>query len=65
MRAQIVLVAVVVLLTLIFTVANWPALSAPASINLLVTEVQGPLGLVILGLGAVLIALFVLLVLSL
>jgi uncharacterized integral membrane protein len=65
MRAQIVLVAVVVLLTLIFTVANWPALSAPAPINLLVTEVQGPLGLVILGLGAVLIALFVLLVLSL
>jgi uncharacterized integral membrane protein len=65
MRAQIVLVAVVVLLTLIFTVANWPALSAPAAINLLVTEVQGPLGLVILGLGAVLIALFVLLVLSL
>jgi uncharacterized integral membrane protein len=65
MRAQIVLVAIVLLLTLAFAVVNWTALSAPAPINLLVTEVQGPLGLVLLGLGAVLIALFVLLVLSL
>ena len=65
MRGQIILVAIVALLTLIFTVVNWTALSAPAPINLLVTEVQGPLGLVILGLGAVLIALFVLLILSL
>jgi hypothetical protein len=63
MRAQIILVAVVVLLTLIFTLLNWGALSAPAPINLLVTQVQGPLGVVILGLGAVLVALFVLLVL--
>ena len=63
MRAQIILVAIVLLLTLVFTVLNWTALSAPAPINLLVTQVQGPLGLVILGFGAVLIALFVLLVL--
>lgn len=63
MRAQIILVAVVLTLTLIFTVLNWAALSAPAPINLLVTQVQGPLGVVILGFGAVLIALFVLLLL--
>src|SRR5262245_12873249 len=63
MRAQIILVAVVVLLTLIFTLLNWTALSAPAPINLLVARVEGPLGVVILGLGAVLIALFVLLLL--
>src|SRR5262245_57475031 len=63
MRAQIILVAVVVLLTLIFTLLNWSALNAPAPINLLVAQVQGPLGVVILGLGAVLIALFVLLLL--
>ncbi len=63
MRAQIILVAVVMLLTLVFTLLNWTALSATAPINLLVTQVQGPLGLVILGLGAVLIALFVLLLL--
>ena len=65
MRAQIALVAIVLLLTLVFAIVNWTALSTPAPINLLVTEVQGPLGLVILGMGAVLIALFVLLVLSL
>jgi uncharacterized integral membrane protein len=63
MRAQIAVVAIVLLLTLVFTLLNWTALSAPAPINLLVTEVQGPLGLVILGFGAILIALFVLLVL--
>jgi uncharacterized integral membrane protein len=65
MRAQIALVVIVLLLTLVFTVMNWTALNAPASINLIVTEVQGPLGLVILGFGTVLVALFVLLVLSL
>ena len=37
MRAQIVLVAVVMLLTLVFTLLNWSALSAPAPINLPVT----------------------------
>lgn len=63
MRAQIILVAIVLLLTVIFTLLNWAALSAPAPINLLVAQVQGPLGLVILGLGAVLIGLFVLLLL--
>jgi hypothetical protein len=63
MRAQIILVAVVLLLTLIFTVLNWAALSTPAPINLLVTQVEGPLGVVVLGLGAVLIVLFVLLLL--
>jgi uncharacterized integral membrane protein len=65
MRAQIVLVAIVMLMTLVFTLLNWSALNAPAPINLLVTQVQGPLGLVILGLGTVLIALFVLLLLRL
>ncbi len=63
MRAQIILVAVVFLLTVIFTVLNWAALSTPAPINLLVARVEGPLGVVVLGLGAVLIALFVVLLL--
>jgi len=63
MRAQIILVAVALLLTLLFTLLNWNALSAPAPINLLVTEVQGPLGVVMLGLGSVVVALFVLLLL--
>ena len=63
MRAQIALVAVVLLLTLAFTMLNWTALNTTAPINLLVTQVQGPLGVVIVGFGVVLIALFVLLLL--
>jgi len=65
MRAQFILATIVLLLTLILAALNWTALSAPAPINLLVTQVQGPLGLVMLGLGAVMLALFVLQVVSL
>jgi len=65
MRAQFILAAIVLLLTLIFAALNWTALSAPAPINLVVTQVQGPLGLVMLGFGGVLIALLVLQVVSL
>ena len=65
MRTQILLVALMVALIVIFSALNWSTLNAPATINLLVTDVQGPIGLVVLMLSAVLIALFVLLVLSL
>ncbi len=65
MRTQILLVALMVVLIIIFSALNWNALNAQATINLLVTEVQGPVGLVVLMLSAVLIALFVLLVISL
>lgn len=65
MRTQILLVAVMVVAIVLFSALNWSALNAPASINLLVTQTQGPLGLVMLMLTAVLIALFVLLVISL
>ena len=37
---------------------NWPTMTAPAPFNLVVTEVQVPLGLLILGLAAVPLALF-------
>jgi hypothetical protein len=65
MRTQILLVALMVVLIVIFSALNWSNLNAPATINLLVTDVQGPIGLVVLMLSAVLIALFVLLVISL
>jgi len=65
MRTQILLVALMVVAIVLFSALNWSALNAPASINLLVTQTQGPLGLVVLMLTAVLIALFVLLVISL
>ncbi len=37
---------------------NWPTLMAPAPLNLVVAQVQAPLGVVMLGLAAVLVALF-------
>lgn len=41
-----------------FAALNWATLMAPASLNLLVAEVQAPLGIVMLGLAAVILALF-------
>jgi uncharacterized integral membrane protein len=40
-----------------FSVANWDLLTAPASINLLVFTVEGPLGMILLGAALVLAAL--------
>lgn len=37
---------------------NWPTLMAPAPLDLVVAQVQAPLGVVMLGLAAVLVALF-------
>lgn len=37
---------------------NWPTLSAPAPLNLLIVQVQAPLGIVLLGVTATLVALF-------
>lgn len=39
-------------------VLNWSTLMAPAPLNLVIAQVQAPLGVVMLGLAAVLVALF-------
>lgn len=52
-----IILAALVLLAL-FTVANWALLAAPATLDLLVVTVQGPLGLILLGATLVFIALF-------
>lgn len=46
-----------VILLATFSVANWDSLSAPESINLLAFTVNGPLGVVLLGAGLVLVGL--------
>jgi uncharacterized integral membrane protein len=48
----------VVGLVVAFAGLNWPALTASTSINLLVADVQAPLGVILLGLTAVFVALF-------
>lgn len=52
-------------LLLLFAVANWSLLTAPATLNLLVLTVEGPLGLILLGATFVLAALFAVYALSL
>jgi biopolymer transport protein ExbB/TolQ len=65
MRLQILLLSVAVLICAAFALLNWPALNAPAPIRLGVTEIEGPLALVMPGLLLVVIVLFALLALSL
>jgi len=49
----------------VFTLANWSVLSAPAALSFIVFEVEGPLGVILLGAMLVLVALFVLYALTL
>lgn len=63
------LLGAVILLALfllaVFTLANWTALTAPTALSFLVFEVEGPLGVLLLGAMLVLVALFALYALTL
>ncbi len=59
----VILVALFVIA--VFTLANWSVLSAPATLSFIVFEVEGPLGVILLGAMLVLVALFVLYALTL
>ena len=48
-----------VALIVVFAGLNWPALTAPTSLDLLVMQVQAPLGMVLLGMTSVFVVLFV------
>lgn len=58
-------ILVALLLLAVFTLANWSVLSAPATLSFIVFEVDGPLGVIMLGVTLVLVALFVLYALTL
>ncbi|HBU30154.1 MAG: hypothetical protein A2X71_06180 [Thiobacillus sp. GWE1_62_9] len=60
-----VVILVALFLLAVFTLANWSVLSAPAALSFLVFEVDGPLGVIMLGVTLVLVALFVLYALTL
>lgn len=55
----------VLILLALFAVANWTVLTAPASLNFLAFTVEGPLGLILLGVALALVALFAIYALSL
>ncbi|MDP1690818.1 MAG: LapA family protein [Burkholderiaceae bacterium] len=57
-RVSNVLAWISVAVVVAFAALNWSTLTASAPLNLLVAQVQAPLGVVMLGLSAVLLALF-------
>ena len=57
LRSLFLLIICAVIVT--FIAINWPAMTAPAHLNLLFTEVDAPLGVVLLGLMAVLAVAFI------
>lgn len=65
MKILIWLLATGLVLLLMFAIANWSLLTAPASLNFLLFSVEGPLGMILLGGTLVLTALAGVYVLSL
>ncbi|MDT3706921.1 MAG: hypothetical protein ROZ09_08835 [Thiobacillus sp.] len=60
-----VVILVALLLLAVFTLVNWSVLSAPAMLSFIAFDVEGPLGVILLGAMLVLVALFVLYALTL
>lgn len=58
MRIRTVLVILALLLLAIFVAVNWPAFTAPTTLSLLITHVEAPLGLVMLGLQVLVLGVF-------
>lgn len=58
MRVRTVLVILVLLLLAVFVTVNWPAFMAPTTLSLLVTRVEAPLGLVLLGMQLLVLGAF-------
>jgi uncharacterized integral membrane protein len=65
MSARAISLLLVAIFLSLFVILNWHALTTPASLSLLVTHVQAPLGLVMLAFAVLLAALFLIYVLYL
>lgn len=59
------IIIVALSLLALFTLANWSVLTAPTTLSFVFFEIQGPLGVVLLGVTVVLVLLFALYALSL
>lgn len=60
-----VVILVILLVLAVFSLANWSVLSAPATLSFIVFDIEGPLGVILLGAMLVLVGLFVLYALTL
>ncbi len=54
-----VIILVALFLLAVFTLANWSVLTAPTLLSFVAFDVEGPLGVILLGVTLVLVALFV------
>ena len=59
------IILVALLLLAVFTLANWAVLTAPTTLSFVAFNVEGPLGVILLGVTLVLVVLFVLYALTL
>ena len=62
MKAPTLLLLVVLALVVAFAAVNWSAIMAPTTVSMLVTDVQAPLGLILLSITLLLTALFLIFV---
>jgi len=60
MRARTLVLLIVLILIGAFAVVNWKAIVAPTALSFLVTDVQAPLGLILLAITAFITVLFLL-----
>lgn len=59
MRIVLVIIAIVFVLMAVFTAANWPVLTTPTPLSFVVFSVEGPLGVILLGVSIILTLLVV------
>jgi len=59
------IILVALLLLAVFTLANWAVLTAPTALSFVAFNIEGPLGVILLGVTLVLVVLFVLYALTL
>lgn len=60
-----VIILVALFLLAVFTLANWSVLTTPTALSFVAFELEGPLGVILIGVTLVLVALFVLYALTL
>jgi hypothetical protein len=62
MKAPTILLLALLAIVVTFTAANWSVIMAPTTVSLLVTDVQAPLGLILVSITLLLTALFLIFV---
>jgi ABC-type multidrug transport system fused ATPase/permease subunit len=62
MKAPTVLLLAVLALIVVFTAVNWSVIMAPTTVSMLITDVQAPLGLILVSITLLLTALFLIFV---